>query len=160
MSTINSGYPEQLMLPGQAAAPGGPVDMTVMYLMHHAFRRDLTRFAAAVPRTPLDDHATWVALAERWERFSEILHHHHSGEDAGIWPFLLGRADASERETLLAMEAEHEKIDPLLRSAADGFALAVMGKGEQPDAWFVPAFGLDNLARPVLTPIVGDDDFP
>jgi hypothetical protein len=35
-----------------------------------------------------------------------------------------------------------------------------MGKGEQPDAWFVPAFGLDNLARPVLTPIVGDDDFP
>jgi hemerythrin-like domain-containing protein len=132
MSTINSGYPEQLMLPGQAAAPGGPVDMTVMYLMHHAFRRDLTRFAAAVPRTPLADHATWVALAERWERFSEILHHHHSGEDAGIWPFLLGRADASERETLLAMEAEHEKIDPLLSSAADGFARLAGGAADRP----------------------------
>ena len=115
-------YPDQLMLPGQAAAPGGPIDMNVMYLMHHAFRRDLRRFGATVPETPLDDQATWVALAQRWERFSEILHHHHSGEDAGIWPFLLERAHPAERQTLLDMEAEHEKIDPLLQSCGEGFA--------------------------------------
>jgi hemerythrin-like domain-containing protein len=115
-------YPEQLMLPGQAAAPGGPVDMTVMYLMHHAFRRDLDRFSTAVPRTPIEDQATWVALADRWGRFSEILHHHHSGEDAGIWPFLLDRAHPAERQTLLDMEAEHEKIDPLLQDCGEAFA--------------------------------------
>jgi hemerythrin-like domain-containing protein len=109
-------YPDQLLLPGQAAAPGGPVDMMVMYLMHHAFRRDLGRFATAVPHTPTDDRATWQALSERWGRFSDILHKHHSGEDAGIWPFLLERADEDERATLLAMEAEHEKIDPQLAS--------------------------------------------
>src|SRR5262245_8809716 len=109
-------YPDQLMLPGQAAAPGGPVDMMVMYLMHHAFRRDLGRFATAVPHTPADDRATWQALGGRWGRFSDILHKHHSGEDAGIWPFLLERADDDERATLLAMEAEHEKIDPQLSS--------------------------------------------
>lgn len=127
---MSTTYPEQLMLPGQAAAPGGPVDMTVMYLMHHAFRRDLRKFGTAVPRTPVDDHATWVALAERWERFSEILHHHHSGEDAGIWPFLLERAHPAERQTLLAMEAEHEKIDPLLQCCGEGFAeLAGGGSG-------------------------------
>ncbi|PWN03287.1 hemerythrin domain-containing protein [Nocardioides silvaticus] len=127
MTNTKTDHPEQLKLPGQAAAPGGPVDMKVMYLMHHAFRRDLRKFAEAVPRTPVDDRATWVALAERWERFSEILHHHHSGEDAGIWPFLLERADESERETLLAMEAEHEKIDPLLQRASDGFAQLAAG---------------------------------
>ena len=29
----------QLFLPGQAAAPEGPVDIAPMYLMHRAFRR-------------------------------------------------------------------------------------------------------------------------
>ncbi len=109
-------YPEQLMLPGQAAAPAGPVDMMMMYLMHHAFRRDLARFAGAAPHTPVDDLGTWTALAARWDKFAEVLHEHHSGEDAGIWPFLLERADDDERATLLAMEAEHDTIDPQLAS--------------------------------------------
>jgi hypothetical protein len=110
------------MLPGQAAAPDGPVDMKMMYLMHHGFRRDLDRFAAAVAATPLEDRVTWVALAARWDKFFEVLHHHHSGEDAGLWPFLLERADDGERSTLEAMEQEHSHIDPLLESCADGFA--------------------------------------
>jgi hemerythrin-like domain-containing protein len=111
-------YPEQLLLPGQAAAPEGPVDMFMMYLMHHAFRRDLRRFASAVPHTPVNDRATWTALADRWGRFADVLHKHHSGEDAGLWPFLLQRADDDERVVLLAMEAEHDKIDPQLKSCA------------------------------------------
>lgn len=116
MTTTTTTHPEQLVLPGQAAAPDGPVDMFMMYLMHHAFRRDLARFAMAVPLTPVDDHATWRALAERWAKFAEILHKHHSGEDAGLWPFLLERADEEERVVLLAMEAEHDRIDPQLES--------------------------------------------
>jgi hemerythrin-like domain-containing protein len=125
MTTTNHGttqYPDQLTLPGQAAAPGGPVDMKMMYLMHHGFRRDLNRFASAVEVTPVDDRRTWTALADRWDRFFEVLHHHHSGEDAGIWPFLLERADTDERATLEAMEEEHSHIDPLLTSCAEGFA--------------------------------------
>ncbi|NRQ40509.1 hemerythrin domain-containing protein [Nonomuraea sp. NN258] len=117
--------PAQLLLPGQAAAPPGPVDLVAMYVMHHAFRRDLNAFAAAVERTPVHDRATWRALDVRWGRFSAILHHHHSGEDAGLWPLLLSRADAAGdragRETLEAMEAEHAEIDPLLESCATGF---------------------------------------
>lgn len=115
-------HPDQFLLAGQAAAPAGPVDMNIMYLMHHAFRRDLRRFAGAVPATPSDDIATWTALRARWDRFSEVLHHHHSGEDAGIWPWLLERADAEERATLEEMDAEHERIDPLLAGCAEGFA--------------------------------------
>jgi hemerythrin-like domain-containing protein len=122
MSTTTT-YPDQLMLPGQAAAPGGPVDMTMMYVMHHGFRRDLNRFAEAVAATPLAEKETWVALAARWERFFEVLHHHHSGEDAGIWPFLIERADDEDRATLEAMEEEHSHIDPLLSSCAEGFAM-------------------------------------
>jgi hemerythrin-like domain-containing protein len=133
---MSATYPDQLMLPGQTAAHGGPVDMTVMYLMHHAFRRDLRRFAAAVPVTPVEDRATWAALAARWEQFSMMLHHHHAGEDAGIWPWLLERASDAEREVLEAMEAEHETIDPLLAGCAEHFAALGSrdgGHGQHPD---------------------------
>lgn len=113
----------QLNLPGQAAAPEGPIDMTMMYLMHHAFRRDLAAFAAAVPRTPVNDRVAWGALAKRWELFSSTLHNHHEGEDAHIWPALMDRADADERAMLEAMEAEHAVIDPALSACRDGITV-------------------------------------
>jgi hypothetical protein len=46
-------WPRQLVLPGQTAAPDGPVDMRNMYVMHHAFRRDLDAFVEACRRTPV-----------------------------------------------------------------------------------------------------------
>lgn len=119
---ITTAYPDQITLPGQAAAPDGPIDMTMMYVMHHAFRRDLARFTTAVAATPLEDRATWQALADRWDRFAGILHHHHSIEDDLIWPYLMDRADDGERATLQAMEDEHGEFDPLLSSVARGLA--------------------------------------
>lgn len=115
-------WPHQLRFPGQAAAPPGPVDASMMYVMHHAFRRDLTAFCAAAHATPLHDRRTWQALAARWELFAEVLHHHHTGEDNGLWPLLMERADAQEQQVLEAMEAEHEQIDPLLEACRSGFA--------------------------------------
>jgi hypothetical protein len=123
----------QLRLPGQAAAPDGPVDLTVMWTMHRGFRRDLENFARAVRATPVDDRATWTALADRWEVFARILHGHHTAEDAGIWPLLLERADAAGdaegRSTLEAMAAEHRVIDPLLDACASGFRRMVVTPG-------------------------------
>jgi len=121
MTTTTHAWPEQLTFPGQTAAHPGPVDMTTMYVMHHAFRRDLAAFAAAAQATPVEDRQAWQALAERWDLFAEVLHHHHSGEDAGLWPWLMRVATEQEQATLEAMEAEHEQIDPILRACADGF---------------------------------------
>jgi iron-sulfur cluster repair protein YtfE (RIC family) len=120
--TTTTTNPRQLRFPGQAAAPEGPVDMSIMYLMHHAFRRDLEAFAKAVPVTPVDDRRSWQAMTERWERFSMFLHHHHHGEDTWLWPFLMDRVSAEDQETLDAMEAEHAEIDPALEACAAGFA--------------------------------------
>jgi iron-sulfur cluster repair protein YtfE (RIC family) len=92
-----------------------------MYVMHPAFRRDLAAFAAAARSTPVHDRRSWQALAERWDLFSEVLHHHHSGEDAGLWPLLMERTDAQGRAVLEAMEAEHAEIDPVLQACAAGF---------------------------------------
>ena len=120
-TTITTHRP-QLRLPGQAAAHEGPVDMSMMYLMHHAFRRDLATFAAAAPVTPVEDRAAWTAMKERWAVFAEALHHHHLGEDTWLWPFLMERVTPEERATLEAMEAEHGEIDPALEACASGIA--------------------------------------
>jgi hypothetical protein len=119
--TTSPAWPTQPMLPGQAAAPQGPIDMTMMYVVHHAFRRDLRAFAAAAERTPVTDRMTWQALANRWDHFSAVLHHHHRGEDTGVWPVLMDRADECERAVLEAMEAEHSEIDPMLAASTAAY---------------------------------------
>ncbi len=130
--TAGTTHAPQLRLPMQAAAPDGPVDMTMMYVSHHAFRRDLRDFARAVPATPVHDRAAWRALERRWAVFADVLHEHHSGEDAHLWPALLERAEGEDRATVEAMEDEHAGIDPLLESCRDG--LAAMAAAPSADA--------------------------
>jgi hypothetical protein len=126
MSSTSTTWPEQLTLPGQSHTAEGPHDLGGMYLMHHAFRRDLDRFRAAVVGTPVGEDRTWVRLARRWDRFAQVLHHHHTVEDDAIWPPLLAAADAAgaaeDRAVLEAMEAEHDEVDPALARCHEAFA--------------------------------------
>jgi len=111
----------QLLLPGQAAAPDGPIDLGTMYVMHFGFRRDLAAFAASAG-TPVADRARWQALRARWAKFAMILEHHHTVEDEALWPRLVRRAEdagnVAATATLHAMEAEHGEIDPMLEECA------------------------------------------
>lgn len=128
--------PIPLMLPGQAAAPTGPVDMTMMYVMHHAFRRDVRDFRRAVESLALEDRERWALLAERWDFFVGELHQHHTKEDDILWPLLLERVraagDAESERVLEEMEAEHAVLDPLLTAAS--IAMARLAREAQPQA--------------------------
>lgn len=108
------------MLPGQAAAPEGPANLTMMYVLHHAFRRDLDDFLDAAERLPIDDRAAWRRLEDRWRTFGELLHDHHTKEDDYLWPLLIAKSsaagDLAALATLAEMESEHESIDPLLNA--------------------------------------------
>ena len=106
---------------GQAWTADGPLDLSAMYVMHHAFRRDLRDFALAVPATPVGDAKVWAALARRWHGFATSLHHHHQVEDDWIWPALLRRAGTEGRQVLQAMQDEHTALDPLVEACAGGF---------------------------------------
>ncbi|QIK66724.1 hemerythrin domain-containing protein [Nocardioides sp. HDW12B] len=121
MSTPTTARP-QICLPGQAHVAEGPHDQTGMYLMHHAFRRDLAAFEEAVRQTPLHGDGTWRLLQRRWDRFVEVLHHHHEAEDAHIWPVMLAQVSGEDRRVLEAMEAEHGSIDPALEACTNAFA--------------------------------------
>src|SRR4051794_19965732 len=128
----STGWPVQLFLARQVAAPPGPVDMSMMYVAHHGFRRDLAAFCAAVQVTPVEDRTTWQALLRRWELFSIALHHHHRGEDQWLWPVLIERAAPQEKELLEAMEEEHAEIDPALEECVAG--LRRLAAAEDSDA--------------------------
>ena len=123
--SIQGATPVQLDLPGQTHVADGPHDQSGMYIMHHAFRRDVANFVAAVRNTPLSQAEVWDALDARWTRFAEALHHHHKAEDSSIWPVLMRHADAAgsaeDRATLQAMQAEHALVDPSLAACHEGF---------------------------------------
>lgn len=94
----------------------------MMYLMHHAFRRDLGAFRSAAVTADLGDRPRWEALRRRWDLFCTFLHHHHSAEDAGLWPLLFERvSDDESRQVLGSMEAEHASIDPMLETCTRAF---------------------------------------
>jgi hypothetical protein len=125
MTAVHADTVPQLLLPGQEAAPEGPIDIAPMYLMHHAFRRDVDAFAAVGTTVAVDDRARWERICHRFAFFCTILHKHHSGEDRAMWPLLAERG--ADPEVLAALEADHAGIDPLLtsvttalRSLADG----------------------------------------
>ena len=105
-------------LPGTDAARHGTgdADLTIMLAAHDAFRRDLTRLARTAAAANLSDPARSQSVAAGWELFKHQLHLHHTAEDELIWPVLRPRLAHSPaaQDTLDAMEAEHEQIDPLL----------------------------------------------
>jgi iron-sulfur cluster repair protein YtfE (RIC family) len=91
------------------------LDMTMMYTMHDALRRELVRIARVTARTD-DDPRRVLRAAVGWEMFKAYLRVHHTSEDAAVWPVMSqALAERSDDLALLdAMEAEHAAVDPLL----------------------------------------------
>lgn len=88
-------------------------DMTMMYAMHDALRRDLGALARSA--TPS------LRTAVGWELFKKALLTHHLAEDEALWPAMrVVLADKPDDLALLdAMEAEHARIDPLIDAIDD-----------------------------------------
>jgi hypothetical protein len=97
-----------------------------MYVTHHAFRRDAAAFRSALDEVAFDERDRWHALRDRWQVLASALHHHHVGEDEGLWPVLRERAesagDVSGRVLTSAMEAEHGDMAPVLDACSANFA--------------------------------------
>jgi hypothetical protein len=121
-------------LPGTDAARHGTgdADLTIMLAAHDAFRRDLTRLARAAGTA--NDPARRLPVAAGWELFKRELHLHHTAEDEIIWPALRDRLEHSQAalSVLDEMEAEHERIDPLLAAVDAEFARQPADSGLQP----------------------------
>jgi hypothetical protein len=94
-------------------------DVTMMFLVHSAFRRDLARMQVAAAQA--DDPVVRTALGAGWSTFSRYLTVHHVAEDDMLWPPMRAKLRGRPTETLLldAMAREHSQLDPVLREIDD-----------------------------------------
>jgi iron-sulfur cluster repair protein YtfE (RIC family) len=106
--------------PPQEMPPRGR--FTIVYLIHEAFRRDLTRLSTALRAAGIDSQRA-RQLKEHWGFINEQLHHHHQVEDKSLWPLV--RPKLSGQETDLAvldqMEAQHLTLEPKCQAVDKGF---------------------------------------
>jgi hemerythrin len=91
------------------------LDMTMMYTIHDAFRRDLQEIVTFI--APADDTQR-LQSEPGWQLFKKYLTVHHQTEDDVLWPALRARLKDFPHFLLLIdeLENEHSAIDPLLRA--------------------------------------------
>jgi Hemerythrin HHE cation binding domain len=134
-------------VPGSAAARhgSGDADLTIMIAAHDAFRRDLVSLVQAAQGPDRHSPDRQRSVAAGWDLFKRQLHVHHTAEDDLIWPVLRERLghSANALSVLDEMEAEHERIDPLLAAVDHGFGSAAGSVDGYP--------GADRLADAVDT---------
>lgn len=91
---------------------------TLLMTSHHAFRRDLIRFAIALADL---DRSRIEALRAEWQGYRAALHGHHQIEDANIFPGLRAMPDLTV--AIDELSAQHERIGPLLTRGDGAFAV-------------------------------------
>jgi Hemerythrin HHE cation binding domain len=95
-------------------------------LFHAALRRDLDRAIGPLSASRHPSPAQRAALAEHVGLVLDLLHHHHTGEDIGLWPLVRRRAPDLGSQ-LDMMEAEHASVAGaiiLTQAAARQYAAA------------------------------------
>ena len=94
---------------------------TALLMSHHAFRRDVARFATALRRLAAGDPSKASALQAEWQSYRGALHGHHEMEDTRIFPHL--RSTQAELIPIIdQLITQHRRIDPLLAAGDRAFA--------------------------------------
>jgi hypothetical protein len=110
------------------------LDMSMMFAMHDALRRELVQVARVAGQR--DDHpGQLLRAALGWGLFKKFLLVHHQSEDDALWPALRARVAGHPDRVALAdaLEAEHAVIEPLLTAidtAAADQAYGYQGLGD------------------------------
>jgi hemerythrin-like domain-containing protein len=94
---------------------------TALLMSHHAFRRDIARFGAALRSLAAGDTSRAAALPEEWRSYRASLHGHHEAEDNGMFPGLKAQ-HAALVPVIERLSADHRRIDPLLEQGDGAFA--------------------------------------
>lgn len=92
-------------------------DTQSMYAVHGMFRRELGLLPGLVRLVSVRDQAHARIVADHIGLMLGFLHHHHSAEDAVLWPLLLARAPKDVDPVVQLVDGHHEKIGGLLTDA-------------------------------------------
>jgi hemerythrin-like domain-containing protein len=122
------------------SSKGNPyADTSEMYMVHTVFRREYALLPDLVRAVEAKDEERAQVVTDHIRLMNLLLHHHHSGEDAVLWPALLKRAPREIDSVVHLLESQHEVLDVLLdevhtrlggwtlgADSADGEALAAV----------------------------------
>jgi hypothetical protein len=92
-------------------APGAMADVRDMYLTHVLLRREFSQAPTLVRGVPEGDVKRAEVISRHITVISTLLHAHHGGEDALLWPKLLERGPAEIASAVHMMESHHESIE-------------------------------------------------
>ncbi len=98
-----------------------PADTRMMGIVHSALRRDLVRLRLVLGTPDAQEPRRRKALAEHTIWLMDFLHHHHTGEDEGLYPLVV-RRNPDAAALCERMDADHDTITPAmdgLRAAAE-----------------------------------------
>ena len=85
------------------------IEMADMFAIHDCLRHEFARLPITVKAVGDGDGARAAVVGGHVLLMADILHSHHSGEDAVVWPILLERAP--ESAALVAeLEGQHEAL--------------------------------------------------
>ncbi|MFF0428469.1 hemerythrin domain-containing protein [Streptomyces sp. NPDC004520] len=107
---------------GQSPATGsdfgyGGFDAQEMVIVHRAFRRELRLLGELIAVVAPGDVERAGVLAGHFADLHAGLLNHHHGEDELLWPLMLDRVGL-EREVVVRMEAQHERVAETLTALA------------------------------------------
>lgn len=111
--------------PGERAiAPRipGRTDVRDMFVVHTGFRRDFCHAPRLVREVEIGDLDRARLVGEHITFITDLLHHHHTGEDELLWPLLLERVPEQLAPIVELMEAHHGRIHELLQALPETLA--------------------------------------
>lgn len=94
--------------------PNPYADTKDMYTVHTMFRREYALLPGLVRTVAAKDEERARVVADHVRLVNQILFHHHSAEDATLWPALLKRAPREIDSVVHLLEGQHEAMDVLL----------------------------------------------
>ncbi|MEU8378084.1 hemerythrin domain-containing protein [Streptosporangium sp. NPDC048865] len=90
-------------------------DVRDMYMAHTVFRREFGLMPELVRGVAEGDTARSEVVGAHLDLLCRILHSHHEGEDAIVWPRLQERGGREAAEIVPTMEGHHRAIEAILR---------------------------------------------
>lgn len=93
-------------------------DMRDMIAVHDAFRAEFGALPGMVLAVAEGDTARSDIVGRHAILMLRVLHGHHGGEDALVWPVMKKRAPQAT-ELIATLEAQHHTMDPLAQRAQD-----------------------------------------
>ena len=112
----------------------GPADTRMMRIVHTALRRDLARTQVALAELAAEpDDARREAVAAHLQWMMTWLHHHHEGEDQGLYPYVRAR-NAAAGALLDEMDADHQRILPAMAEVERAATAYAASAGARSDA--------------------------